>query len=110
MTVEFAHLGNRTNAIAPGFMDTPMNAGHWTHETRAQWIMDRSPMCRPGHPAELVGACLLLASDAGSFISGQTIYVDGGFLAGSRWNVPPGAGLRSYREKLRQCLLPSPAA
>lgn len=99
MTVEFAHLGVRTNALAPGFMGTPMNASHWTHETRAPWIMDRTPMCRPGHPAELVGTCLLLASDAGSFMSGQTIYVDGGFTAGSRWNVPPYAGLRAYRER-----------
>lgn len=98
MTVEFAHLGVRTNALAPGFMATPMNAGHWSHETRAPWIMDRTPMCRPGHPAELVGTCLLLASDAGSFISGQTIYVDGGMLAGSRWNVAPGTGLNTYRE------------
>ena len=97
MTVEFGRFGIRTNALAPGFMDTPMNASHWTHETRAPWIMDRTPMCRPGQPVELVGTCLLLASDAGSFISGQTIYVDGGFLAGSRWNVPPGTGLSIYR-------------
>lgn len=100
MTIEFGHLGVRTNALAPGFMATPMNAGHWTHETRATWIMDRTPMCRPGHPAELVGTCLLLASDAGSFISGQTIFVDGGFTAGSRWNVPPGTGLAAYREAI----------
>jgi NAD(P)-dependent dehydrogenase (short-subunit alcohol dehydrogenase family) len=99
MTVEFAHLGIRTNAVAPGFMATAMNATHWTHESRAPWIMDRTPMCRPGHAAELVGTCLLLASDAGSFISGQTIYVDGGFTAGSRWNVPPYTGLRTYQEK-----------
>jgi NAD(P)-dependent dehydrogenase (short-subunit alcohol dehydrogenase family) len=99
MTVEFGHLGIRTNALAPGFMATPMNASHWTHETRAPWIMDRTPMCRPGHPAELIGTCLLLASDAGSFISGQTIYVDGGFLAGSRWSVPPFTGLEAYREQ-----------
>jgi NAD(P)-dependent dehydrogenase (short-subunit alcohol dehydrogenase family) len=98
MTVELGHLGIRTNALAPGFMATTMNAGHWTHETRATWIMDRTPMCRPGHPAELVGTCLLLASDAGSFISGQTFLVDGGFSAGSRWNVPPGTGLRTYQE------------
>ncbi len=56
-------------------------------------------MCRPGHPAELVGTCLLLASDAGSFISGQTICVDGGFTAGSRWNVSPYTGLKTYQEK-----------
>ena len=97
MTVEFGRFGIRTNALAPGFMDTPMNGSHWTHETRAPWIMDRTPMCRPGQPVELVGTCLLLASDAGSFISGQTIYVDGGFLAGSRWNVAPGTGLATYR-------------
>jgi NAD(P)-dependent dehydrogenase (short-subunit alcohol dehydrogenase family) len=99
MTVEFGHLGVRTNALAPGFMATPMNAAHWTHATRAPWIMDRTPMCRPGHPSELVGVCLLLASPAGSFISGQTIFVDGGFTAGSRWNVPPGTGLRTYQEE-----------
>ncbi len=100
MTIEFARFGIRTNALAPGFMATPMNATHWTHETRAPWIFDRTPMSRPGHPAELVGTALLLASDAGSFVSGQTIYVDGGFLAGNRWNVPPGAGLAAYREWL----------
>ena len=97
MTVEFAHLGVRTNVLAPGFLDTPANATHWSHPTRAQWILDRTPMSRPGHPAEMVGAALLLASDAGSFISGQTIYVDGGFTAGSRWDVPAGTGQAQYR-------------
>jgi NAD(P)-dependent dehydrogenase (short-subunit alcohol dehydrogenase family) len=97
MTVELAHLGVRTNVLAPGFLDTPMNAGHWDDPTRAPWIMDRTPMQRPGHPAELVGTALLLASAAGSFISGQTIYVDGGISAGSRWNVPPGSGLEAFR-------------
>jgi NAD(P)-dependent dehydrogenase (short-subunit alcohol dehydrogenase family) len=101
MTIEFARFGVRTNVLAPGFMATPMNASHWTHETRASWIFDRTPMSRPGHPAELVGTALLLASDAGTFISGQTIYVDGGFLAGSRWNVPPGTGLAEYWAWLR---------
>jgi NAD(P)-dependent dehydrogenase (short-subunit alcohol dehydrogenase family) len=98
MTVEFAHLGIRTNVLAPGFLDTPMNATHWEDPTRGPWIMDRTPMNRPGHPAELVGAALLMASPAGSFLSGQTIYVDGGITAGSRWNVPPGSGLQSFRD------------
>ncbi len=97
MTVELAHLGIRTNVLAPGFLDTPMNATHWEDPTRGPWIMDRTPMSRPGHPAELVGAALLMASPAGSFLSGQTIYVDGGITAGSRWNVPPGSGLESFR-------------
>jgi NAD(P)-dependent dehydrogenase (short-subunit alcohol dehydrogenase family) len=99
MTVEFGHLGVRTNAIAPGFMATPMNATHWEHPTIAPWVLDRTPMCRPGHPAELVGLCLLLASEAGSFISGQTIFVDGGFTAGSRWSCPSGTGFAVYRER-----------
>jgi hypothetical protein len=41
----------------------------------------------------------LLVSDAGSFITGQTIFVDGGFTAGSRWNVPPEHGLNVFREQ-----------
>jgi len=98
MTVELAHLGIRTNVLAPGFLDTPMNATHWDDPTRGPWIMDRTPMNRAGHPAELVGTALLLASPAGSYLSGQTIYVDGGITVGSRWNVPSGAGLESFRQ------------
>lgn len=98
MTVELAHFGIRTNVLAPGFLDTPMNATHWDDPTRGPWILDRTPMQRPGHPAELVGAALLLASSAGSYLSGQTIYVDGGITAGSRWNVPSEAGLEAFRE------------
>jgi NAD(P)-dependent dehydrogenase (short-subunit alcohol dehydrogenase family) len=106
MAIELARFGIRTNAIAPGFMATPMNSTHWTHETRAPWILDRTPLCRPGHPSELVGACLLLASEAGSFITGQTLYVDGGFTAGSRWNVPPGTGPEVYRDRGGYCSPP----
>jgi hypothetical protein len=87
-------------------MATPMNATHWNDETRAPWIMGRTPMCRPGHPAELVGVCLLLASNAGSFITGQTIFVDGGFTAGSRWNVSPTYGLEAFLEHGGFCAPP----
>lgn len=107
MTVEFADHGVRINAIAPGFMATPMNASHWEDPTRAPWIMDRTPMCRPGHPAELVGACLLLASDAGSFITGQTLFVDGGFTAGSRWSWPAGSGFARFQRQRRSVTVPS---
>jgi NAD(P)-dependent dehydrogenase (short-subunit alcohol dehydrogenase family) len=88
MAVEWAQHGIRANAIAPGFMDTPLAAPIWADEQVSRWIMNRVPMRRRGLPSELVGICQLLASDAASFLSGQTIYVDGGALAGGRWFTP----------------------
>ena len=88
MALEWAPHGIRANAIAPGFMDTPLAAPIWADRDVSRWIMNRVPLERPGRPEELVGACLLLASDAGSFLSGQTLHVDGGALAGGRWFTP----------------------
>jgi NAD(P)-dependent dehydrogenase (short-subunit alcohol dehydrogenase family) len=88
MALEWAPHGIRANAIAPGFMDTPLAAPIWADPELSRWILNRVPFERPGLPAELVGACLLLASDAGSFLTGQTLYVDGGALAGGRWFTP----------------------
>lgn len=88
MALEFAELGIRANAIAPGFMDTPLAAPIWADEEMRRWIFNRVPVERPGLPRELVGACLLLASDAGSFLTGQTLHVDGGVSAGGRWFHP----------------------
>lgn len=88
MALEWAPYGIRANAIAPGYMDTPLAAPIWADADISRWIMNRVPAKRPGHPAELVGACQLLASGAGSFITGQTFIVDGGFTAGGRWFTP----------------------
>lgn len=88
MALEWAPYGIRANAIAPGFMDTPLAAPIWADPERSRWIFNRVPMERPGRPDELLGACLLLASEAGSFLTGQTLYVDGGALAGGRWFTP----------------------
>jgi NAD(P)-dependent dehydrogenase (short-subunit alcohol dehydrogenase family) len=88
MALEWAADGIRANAIAPGFIDTPLAAPIWEHADRSRWLMNRVPMRRPGRPDELVAACQLLASDAGSFLTGQTIIVDGGFFAGGRWFTP----------------------
>ena len=88
MAVEWAEYGIRANAIAPGFMDTPLAAPVWAEPDVARWILNRVPLRRPGEPRELVGMCLLLASDAGSFATGQTFIVDGGFVAGGRWFSP----------------------
>jgi NAD(P)-dependent dehydrogenase (short-subunit alcohol dehydrogenase family) len=88
MALEWAKYGIRANAIAPGYLDTPLAAPIWADADVSRWLMNRVPMKRPGSPAELVGTCQLLASEAGSFITGQTFIVDGGFLAGGRWFTP----------------------
>jgi NAD(P)-dependent dehydrogenase (short-subunit alcohol dehydrogenase family) len=88
MALEWAPYGVRANAIAPGFMDTPLAAPIWADADMRRWIFNRVPLERPGRPDELIGACLLLASDAGSFLTGQTLFVDGGALAGGRWFTP----------------------
>jgi NAD(P)-dependent dehydrogenase (short-subunit alcohol dehydrogenase family) len=88
MALEWAEHGIRANAIAPGFMDTPLAAPIWADDDMRRWILNRVPVERPGLPLELVGACLLLASDAGSFLTGQTLHVDGGASAGGRWFHP----------------------
>lgn len=84
-TVEWTPYDIRINVICPGFMLTPLSKPLWEDPVRGQWITRRSPLRRPGYPEELLGACLLLASDAGSFITGQVLYVDGGWLAGTQW-------------------------
>jgi NAD(P)-dependent dehydrogenase (short-subunit alcohol dehydrogenase family) len=88
MALEWTQHGIRANAIAPGYMDTPLAEPIWADADISRWIFNRVPMDRPGQPRELVGMCQLLASDAGSFITGQTFIVDGGFMAGGRWFTP----------------------
>lgn len=92
MALEWADYGIRANAIGPGFFDTPLTSSAWNDSELSRWILNRVPMERPGEPAELIGACLLLASEAGSFITGQTIHVDGGWMAGGRWFHPDRRG------------------
>jgi len=69
------------NAIAPGVFPTELNAHLLNGTERGREILLRTPMHRFGNPRELVGAAVLLASDGASFITGQCIAVDGGYLA-----------------------------
>jgi len=77
---EWAASGVRVNILVPGFFPAEQNRKVLNPERVAQ-IMGRTPMKRFGEAKELVGATLLLASDAGSFITGAEIVVDGGFNA-----------------------------
>jgi NAD(P)-dependent dehydrogenase (short-subunit alcohol dehydrogenase family) len=89
--VEWAPDGIRVNCLIPGFIVTPMNEqALWGQPRRRAWMLDRVPMGRPGMPDDLVGALLFLVSDASAFVTGQTLVVDGGFLAGGSWDYQAG--------------------
>jgi len=86
MAVEWAKDNIQVNTLTPGFIITPLTEGPlWGHPHRSRWLRNRIPARRPGQPEELVGATLLLASAASSYMTGNMIVVDGGFLAGGSW-------------------------
>jgi NAD(P)-dependent dehydrogenase (short-subunit alcohol dehydrogenase family) len=78
---QWMRRGVRVNAIAPGFFPSEMTDEIFGEEGTMRWIRRNTPAGRPGAEHELDGVLLLLASDAGSFITGQTIAVDGGWTA-----------------------------
>ena len=81
MATDWARHGLNCNAIAPGYMRTPLNQPLWSDPAFNDWLERRTPAGRWGRPEELVGACVFLASDASSFVNGQVLCVDGGITA-----------------------------
>jgi len=81
LAVEWSKKGVTVNAIAPGVFLTELNSKLLNSTPRGQELLMRTPMGRFGKTEELVGAAIFLASDGASFVTGQTLVVDGGFLA-----------------------------
>lgn len=81
LAVEWAQQGINVNAIAPGVFRTELNSGLLDGTDRGRELLMRTPMKRFGKIPELVGSAIFLASDAASFITGQCVVVDGGFLS-----------------------------
>lgn len=81
LAVQWARYSIRVNALAPGFFPSEATAGLLDDEAGSSYVRRNTPMDRPGRSGELSGALLLLASDAGSYITGQVLAVDGGWTA-----------------------------
>jgi NAD(P)-dependent dehydrogenase (short-subunit alcohol dehydrogenase family) len=81
LAVEWSKKGVTVNAIAPGVFRTDINAKLLDSTPRGQELLMRTPMGRFGKTEELVGAAIYLASDSASFVTGEVLVVDGGFLA-----------------------------
>lgn len=81
LAVEWSKKGVNVNAVAPGVFRTDLNAKLLDSTARGQELLMRTPMGRFGKTEELIGATVFFASDSASFVTGQVLAVDGGFLA-----------------------------
>jgi len=87
LTMSLAHDwgadGITVNCLAPGWFKTDQNKVMYEQDGWVEYLCERIPLGRPGSPGDLDGALLLLASDAGQYITGQTLLVDGGISVGA---------------------------
>ena len=81
MAEAWSRLGITANAIAPGFFPTELTEPVFSDPERAAWAADSTAIGRNGELADLAGAAIFLSAPASAFVTGQTLYVDGGFSA-----------------------------
>ncbi|MCC6417806.1 MAG: SDR family oxidoreductase [Gemmataceae bacterium] len=87
LAMEWGDRGVRVNAIAPGFVLTDLTRKLWSQPAIQEWGLTNTPLRRLGKPEDMVGAAIFLASEASAFMTGQVLFVDGGFSAGLFWPI-----------------------
>jgi NAD(P)-dependent dehydrogenase (short-subunit alcohol dehydrogenase family) len=87
LALEWGPRGVRVNALAPGFVLTDLTRKLWSEPHMQAWNDANCPLRRLGQPEDMVGATIFLASAASAWMTGQTLYVDGGFSAGLAWPI-----------------------
>jgi len=81
LAVDWADFDIRVNGLGPGYIQTPMTQSLVDNEDFDGWVKKRTPLGRWGQPEDFCGAAVFLASEAAAFVTGQILYVDGGWLA-----------------------------
>ncbi len=81
LALDWAEKGVRVNCIAPGYFATDLTAGMMANEAMSARLLGQTPMGRFGGDADIVGAAVFLASPASAYVTGQSLVVDGGYLA-----------------------------
>lgn len=79
LAISYAQDGIRVNAIAPGWIETPLTAALQSDRSRSQTILERTPLGRWGKPQDLLGGVLYLCSPTASFVTGTILVIDGGY-------------------------------
>lgn len=87
LAMEWGPHGIRVNSLAPGFVLTDLTQKLWSNPTMQAWGIPNTPLRRIGVPEDMVGTAIFLASPASAFMTGQILYVDGGFTAGMNWPI-----------------------
>lgn len=88
LAMEWGPHGVRVNSLAPGFILTDLTKKLWSDPGMQAWNDANAPLGRLGQPEDMVGTAIFLASKASAFMTGQTLYVDGGFSSGWNWPIP----------------------
>lgn len=87
LALEWGQHNVRVNSIAPGFILTDLTKKLWSEPQMQAWNQANAPLGRLGQPDDMIGSAIFLASKASAFMTGQTLFVDGGFSSGWSWPI-----------------------